>query len=138
MGQLLFYILWPLVWFYAPLRVRSSVLLVHDGKILVVKNWFGPNRMQLPGGGVKFGESTVQAAIRELNEELGVTITAKQLKRLTKNPVVYSRSGLLYREQFSLCSLDQRPDLAPSRAIIATDWIEEIDTLPSQIQRTLH
>ena len=54
---------------------RSRVLLVNSRKeILLVINALGDHRWTLPGGGVKRREDTAQAAARELQEELHVSI----------------------------------------------------------------
>jgi 8-oxo-dGTP diphosphatase len=48
-------------------RRRDEVLLVQRGKEPGLGKW------AFPGGKVKFGETTAQAAIRELTEECGIT-----------------------------------------------------------------
>lgn len=57
-------------------RVRVSGILVRDGALLLVahkKN--GEIYWLLPGGGVKYGESLVNALEREFREELGVSVS---------------------------------------------------------------
>lgn len=53
-------------------RVAARVLVVHDNKILLVKehedDWWA-----LPGGGIDHGEAIEAAVLREIEEELGVT-----------------------------------------------------------------
>lgn len=52
-------------------RVAIRVLIVQDGKVLLVKeaddNWWA-----LPGGGVDHGETIESTLVREVEEELGV------------------------------------------------------------------
>jgi ADP-ribose pyrophosphatase YjhB (NUDIX family) len=67
-----------------PWRVGVSVLLRRDTRVLVGFN----HKMQawsFPGGGVERGEHPVDAAVRELHEETGVTIAPEfmQLKAVT-------------------------------------------------------
>ena len=88
MGTFLFYLLWPLVWFYAPLTIRVRVVLLYEDEVLVVKNWFGPNSWQLPGGGRKRNEKIIEAGIREIKEELSIDLIEKQCQQLTKEPLV--------------------------------------------------
>ncbi|GGH27670.1 NUDIX hydrolase [Paenibacillus segetis] len=57
---------------------RVAGILIHNGKLLL-HTTKTDDFWNLPGGRVEFNESTEQALIRELQEELGVTI---QLERL--------------------------------------------------------
>lgn len=56
------------------MRNRSMALVVRDNKILSVQTYrFGRHINELPGGGIEAGESPEQAALRELQEECGLT-----------------------------------------------------------------
>lgn len=54
----------------------ASVALVRDGKVLLIKRAFAPyqNLWTLPGGRMEAGETIEQCAIREVQEELALTI----------------------------------------------------------------
>jgi curved DNA-binding protein CbpA len=54
-------------------RKRGTLLVHSHGKFLLVLNR-GHHRWSLPGGGVEKGEKSFQTAIRELHEELGLTV----------------------------------------------------------------
>ena len=61
-------------------RVISSVVLKKDNKILLVKEMLENNEdcWIFPGGGVDFGETIEDAAVREVKEELGIDVEIKK------------------------------------------------------------
>jgi 8-oxo-dGTP diphosphatase len=65
--------------FEAP-RVAVGAIVIKDGKILLVKRNKAPHKdfWAIPGGSVELGETLQEAAEREIREETGVTIEAKE------------------------------------------------------------
>jgi len=63
---------------------RGAVAVIHEqGRLLVIRraaNIVAPGKFCFPGGGIEADESEEQALVRELIEELGVTVTP--LRRL--------------------------------------------------------
>ncbi|MBL8158629.1 NUDIX hydrolase [bacterium] len=60
--------------------VRSvRVLLIRDGRVLLVRHWYAPGVMMLPGGGIKRGEKAEDAARREIKEETGFDLDKLEL-----------------------------------------------------------
>ena len=55
------------------LRQRATVVLVRNGRVLLVSDESGT--FSMPGGGIEPGEQPVEAAVRELHEETGLTAT---------------------------------------------------------------
>ena len=51
-------------------RYRATVVVIQDGELLLVRDK-GCRDFSMPGGGFKHGESTVQAGVREVCEEIG-------------------------------------------------------------------
>lgn len=59
---------------------RSRVMLWNENsELLLVRNWAGKQEWSLPGGGVERNESPVNAAKRELHEEIGINVPIKDL-----------------------------------------------------------
>ena len=56
----------------------AFVAVWHDGRVLAIKNSYKP-QWTFPGGGVKSNESAVQAAARELREEVGIDVESSSL-----------------------------------------------------------
>ena len=61
-------------WRLHPAAHRGALVALHvDGKLLLIRNSYRRG-WTLPGGGVDAGETTPQAAMRELREELGLDV----------------------------------------------------------------
>lgn len=58
-------------------RIASYALCVRDGRVLLCRiapsYWGDAGSWTLPGGGLEFGESPADGALRELGEETGLT-----------------------------------------------------------------
>lgn len=65
------------------IAVYSLILLKKNNEILLLKrsatNRFAPNHYSLPGGRVEKNETFRQALVREVQEELGISIDESQL-----------------------------------------------------------
>ena len=57
--------------------VATLVFVLHDGQALLIrkKRGLGAGKINAPGGRVDPGETVEQCAVREVQEELGVTPT---------------------------------------------------------------
>lgn len=63
------------------ISVSAVVLTRPDGAVVTVRKG-GTDRFMLPGGKWESGESPLQCAVREIEEELGVVLTPDQLEPL--------------------------------------------------------
>lgn len=83
-GKVAYWLTSPLL-FLISLRAKPRVRVIvasKDGEILLIRNWYGRQRWTLPGGGMRWHEPPVEAARRELREELGLDLPATALHPL--------------------------------------------------------
>ena len=118
---MIFYLLWPLFWFYAPLTRRVRVIIIKDKKVLLVKNRLAPGVFQFPGGGIKFKESVIDAGARELREELTVQIT--NMHELHDGFLVCRQYGLTFRISFISAELDKNFKIIKNHEIAEFAWV---------------
>ena len=61
-------------------QVSVGAVVIRDRKILLVKRNKAPNKGQwaIPGGSIKLGETLQEAAEREIREETGLMVKAKE------------------------------------------------------------
>lgn len=91
-GAAVFWISWPISYVYLRGSERTRVLLVSGDHILLVQGWHSTGKWSLPGGGLRAGEVREHGALRELQEEIGLTLTASQLQPLVSS--MYHNHGL--------------------------------------------
>jgi mutator protein MutT len=78
--------------YMTPKHHRVRVLLLNDkDEILLVRNWLGHQRWTLPGGGIRRPETPRQAAIREVEEETGITLQSVDQLGTFTNPYPEAR-----------------------------------------------
>ena len=77
------------------LNVRSGIIIIKDNKILLHKNDNKDNYC-LPGGGVKFLESSEEAIIREIKEETNLDIKVEEF--VTTIESIFEKDGIKFHE----------------------------------------
>ena len=92
LGTTVYWLAWPAFRIYFCLNDRARVVLVCDNKVLGVKQWLSDGTWSLPGGGLHNGEKPITGALREVREETGIGLNAKDLTYLGK--AKYQKAGL--------------------------------------------
>jgi 8-oxo-dGTP diphosphatase len=79
-------------------RAAVGAVVIKEGKVLLVKRSYSPqkDKWAIPGGSVNLGETLQEAAEREVMEETGLTIAAKEpvysfdlIERNAKGDIVF-------------------------------------------------
>lgn len=65
-------------------KFTADVVLLSNGHVLLIERGWDPyaGRWALPGGHVDPGETSLQAAVRELEEEAGIRLEAADLREV--------------------------------------------------------
>ena len=104
-----------------PTTHGALVALWNDGKLLLVRNSY-VGYYSLPGGYIHSGESSRDAAVRELNEEIGLKARADQLE-LALDTTHEWEGKHDHVEIFSL-EIAKRPDVrVDHREVIDASWV---------------
>ncbi|MEM8782420.1 MAG: NUDIX domain-containing protein [Planctomycetota bacterium] len=84
--------------FFTNVAAAAAVLLMHEGRVLLVRRTRPPSagKLGIPGGFVDPHETAEQAARRELREELRLELPAAALRFLCTAPNVYPYAGVTY------------------------------------------
>lgn len=115
-GRLLYWVLRPAIWVVIRTTRRARVLVVCQGEFLVVRPFIGSGSWTLPGGGVRRGKSYRSGVVRELFEEVGIS--------LDPDNVIECEVSAKYARLFG-AYLDFKPDLSLHRNEIRDHkWIK--------------
>ena len=76
-------------WRLARIRLQGSRVLAFDarGQVLLIRHSYGSGNWMLPGGGIARGEQPMAAALRELAEEVGLTLAKPRCFAIEDEPL---------------------------------------------------
>ena len=98
----------------------ASVAIVREGKVLLIKRAFAPYQhlWTLPGGRIEPGETIEQCAIREIAEEVGLTI--RNPRPVMVQPL--GRDGAFRLAVFA--TRDFSGQIRPSEEVAGHQWMD--------------
>lgn len=123
LGIILFWLCWPALWLYLRWSTRTRVIVVADGKILVLRGWLGDGKWTLPGGGLHKGEDSAVGAVRELGEETGISVAPSGITLLKET--MFRGNGIRFRCKYYYAHLPAIPATKHQRfEIVDSAWLE--------------
>ncbi|HKR81400.1 MAG TPA: NUDIX hydrolase [Candidatus Saccharimonadales bacterium] len=129
----LFWLLWPALIVYINRSERARILVVHGDELLLVKPWLGAGSWGLPGGGLHPGEPVLDACLRELREETGISLQKAQVKNLFSG--TYKERGFRYRCHYFVAELSEKLLVTTQRLEIAEyAWVNRHKLNPKTCQ----
>ncbi|WP_270180735.1 NUDIX hydrolase [Alkalihalobacillus sp. CinArs1] len=127
------------------MRTRSAAIILEDDRVALIKRVRnGDVYYVFPGGGVEKGESKEQAAIREVHEELGVTVSLTDLyAEVDFNGKQYYYLAQLVGGEFGTGMGEEYQLKETDRGTYEPVWIElnelnGLDVKPAEVARSLY
>jgi ADP-ribose pyrophosphatase YjhB (NUDIX family) len=82
------------------IQISAGLAIIQDNKILLEhptnSPWF--NSYSIPKGQMEPGENSIQTAIRETEEELGIVINPADILSTYCNEIKYTNKGVKYKK----------------------------------------
>ena len=97
------------------LNVRAGIMIIKDNKLLLHKNDNRDNYC-LPGGGIKFLESSEEAIKREIKEETGLDIKVDEFVSTIEN--LFEHDGIKFHEIYFIYKGSFVEDIDTDKIII--------------------
>lgn len=117
-------------WRKTPIAGVSVIISNLGGDVLLLRHSYGPDVWALPGGGLKSGEDPLEAARREVNEELGIAL-ARIEQFATLEEVL---SGSPHTAHLFTATSDERP--RPDRREVVEARFFPSHSLPEPLGRS--
>lgn len=114
-----------------PVKQAVNVALVHKNRVLLVKRSkqlkVGPGLWQLPGGKLESGEKPYEAALREIQEELGLAMDVEDLQPVFSihSQSLGDKQGNSIQIHLFYCEVSTLPD-----KLVLEDSIDQVQWVP--------
>ena len=136
-------------WRLAQVRLQGSRVLAFDalGQLLLIRHSYGSGSWMLPGGGIGRREDPQAAALRELAEEVGLTLVNPRCFAVEDEPLygTINRVHLFTGRAEGVLAIDGREiieaayfapdalpaDLSPALARGLPDWLGQAQYVPT-------
>lgn len=114
---------------YHNIAAAVAIIFTYQDKILFTQRNVDPDKgkLDLPGGFIDPNETAEEAACREINEELGLTITPTDLTYITTAPNNYLYRNVPYRTMDIFYECELKSEVISIKApdeIKALTWIK--------------
>lgn len=117
--------------FFQNVATAVMVALCWQDEVLVAVRARNPGKglLDLPGGFVDPGESLEEALVRELQEELGLDVSAQPFTYLGSFPNIYPYDGITYHtcDTFFAIQPSEKPVIQPADDVAACQWLKISD-----------
>lgn len=114
-------------------RDAAGVAVLYGSKILLVHpangSWVRPI-MGIPKGGIEPGEDLLEAALRELKEETGITVSPAQLDPTVQTVEVFNKQGKYQHSiHYFICQIQDLSEIGLESISVPKDQLqkEEVD-----------
>ena len=122
LGTVVFFCAWPAFFVYFRVgRDRTRVVLLHEDKVLVMKQWISAGKWGLPGGGLHKGESMAGGAVREIFEETSLRLDPRQLQHVGRG--TYRKFGHRFDYQIFVARVGSDSVRAQRIEVSELEWL---------------
>lgn len=122
-----------LYWYiFRPYRPGAKTFIFYQDKILLARLGYAHKSWVLPGGGIDRGETPLQAAVREVKEEVGITISAPAFIGEQSNIRQYKKVTVFYFAAY----VRSKDVVIDGQEIKDATWFK-LDSLPTDAREYL-
>jgi NAD+ diphosphatase len=104
----------------------ACLIFDHEGRLLLARRAVEPSlgKLDLPGGFIEPMESAEDAVIREIREELNVTVTDMEYLVSFPNEYVYSGFSVFTLDLAFICKIDSFKHMVPADDVASIEFVK--------------